>query len=59
MRILQEIRRVEWRETAGELGALLLEARPHHRSHEQHGEGRSRLLGALGGQMIAQLRELT
>jgi len=26
MRILQEIRRVEWRETAGELGALLLEA---------------------------------
>jgi len=27
MRILQEIRRVEWRETAGELGALLLESR--------------------------------
>jgi len=27
MRILQEIRRVEWQETAGELGALLLEAR--------------------------------
>jgi DNA polymerase-3 subunit epsilon len=27
MRIAQEIRRVEWRETAGELGALLLEAR--------------------------------
>jgi DNA polymerase-3 subunit epsilon len=27
MRILTEIRRVEWRETAGELGALLLEAR--------------------------------
>ncbi len=27
MRILNEIRRVEWRETAGELGALLLEAR--------------------------------
>ena len=27
MRIVQEIRRVEWRETAGELGALLLEAR--------------------------------
>lgn len=27
MRILQEIRRIEWRETAGELGALLLESR--------------------------------
>ncbi len=27
MRIVQEIRRVEWRETAGELGALLLESR--------------------------------
>ncbi|MBV5332582.1 DNA polymerase III subunit epsilon, partial [bacterium] len=27
MRIAQEIRRVEWIETAGELGALLLEAR--------------------------------
>lgn len=27
MRILQEIRRVAWRETAGELGALLLESR--------------------------------
>ncbi len=27
MRILTEIRRVEWRETAGELGALLLESR--------------------------------
>jgi DNA polymerase III subunit epsilon len=27
MRMAQEIRRVEWRETAGELGALLLEAR--------------------------------
>jgi DNA polymerase-3 subunit epsilon len=27
MRILQEIRRVEWRETASELGALLLESR--------------------------------
>jgi DNA polymerase-3 subunit epsilon len=27
MRIFQEVRRVEWRETAGELGALLLEAR--------------------------------
>ena len=27
MRILQEVRRVEWRETAGELGALLLESR--------------------------------
>ena len=27
MRILTEIRRVEWKETAGELGALLLEAR--------------------------------
>ncbi|MES2879451.1 MAG: exonuclease domain-containing protein, partial [Pseudomonadota bacterium] len=27
MRIAQEIRRVEWKETAGELGALLLEAR--------------------------------
>lgn len=27
MRILTEIRRVEWQETAGELGALLLEAR--------------------------------
>jgi DNA polymerase-3 subunit epsilon len=27
MRILQEIRRVEWQETAGELGALLLESR--------------------------------
>ena len=27
MRILQEMRRVEWRETAGELGALLLESR--------------------------------
>ena len=27
MRILQEIRRVEWHETAGELGALLLESR--------------------------------
>jgi DNA polymerase-3 subunit epsilon len=27
MRITQEIRRVEWRQTAGELGALLLEAR--------------------------------
>ncbi len=27
MRILQEIRRVEWTQTAGELGALLLEAR--------------------------------
>lgn len=27
MRIAQEIRRIEWRETAGELGALLLEAR--------------------------------
>ena len=27
MRIAQEVRRVEWRETAGELGALLLEAR--------------------------------
>lgn len=27
MRILQEIRRVEWRPTAGELGALLLESR--------------------------------
>ena len=27
MRIAQEIRRVEWHETAGELGALLLEAR--------------------------------
>jgi DNA polymerase III subunit epsilon len=27
MRMAQEIRRIEWRETAGELGALLLEAR--------------------------------
>jgi DNA polymerase III subunit epsilon len=27
MRIAQEIKRIEWRETAGELGALLLEAR--------------------------------
>lgn len=27
MRLLQEVRRVEWRETAGELGALLLESR--------------------------------
>ena len=27
MRIAQEVRRIEWRETAGELGALLLEAR--------------------------------
>lgn len=27
MRILTEIRRIEWRETAGELGALLLESR--------------------------------
>jgi DNA polymerase-3 subunit epsilon len=27
MRILQEIRRIEWHETAGELGALLLESR--------------------------------
>lgn len=27
MRLLQEVRRIEWRETAGELGALLLEAR--------------------------------
>lgn len=27
MRILQEIRRIEWRTTAGELGALLLESR--------------------------------
>lgn len=27
MRILSEIRRIEWKETAGELGALLLEAR--------------------------------
>ena len=27
MRILMEVRRVEWRETAGELGALLLESR--------------------------------
>ena len=27
MRILQEIRRIEWQETAGELGALLLESR--------------------------------
>ncbi len=27
MRISQEIRRIEWRETAGELGALLLESR--------------------------------
>ena len=27
MRIAQEIRRIEWIETAGELGALLLEAR--------------------------------
>ncbi len=27
MRLAQEVRRVEWRETAGELGALLLEAR--------------------------------
>lgn len=27
MRIAQEVRRVQWRETAGELGALLLEAR--------------------------------
>ena len=27
MRIAQEIRRIEWQETAGELGALLLEAR--------------------------------
>jgi DNA polymerase-3 subunit epsilon len=27
MRIAQEVRRVEWRQTAGELGALLLEAR--------------------------------
>ena len=27
MRILQEVRRIEWRETAGELGALLLESR--------------------------------
>jgi DNA polymerase-3 subunit epsilon len=27
MRILQEVRRIEWTETAGELGALLLEAR--------------------------------
>ncbi len=27
MRIFQEVRRVEWRETAGELGALLLESR--------------------------------
>ena len=27
MRMLQEVRRIEWKETAGELGALLLEAR--------------------------------
>lgn len=27
MRLLQEVRRVEWRQTAGELGALLLESR--------------------------------
>jgi len=27
MRLVQEVRRVEWRETAGELGALLLESR--------------------------------
>ena len=39
MRIAQEIRRIEWRETAGELGALLLEARlvkdlqPIHNRH--------------------------
>ena len=27
MRLLQEVRRIEWRQTAGELGALLLESR--------------------------------
>jgi DNA polymerase-3 subunit epsilon len=39
MRIAQEIRRIEWIETAGELGALLLEARlvkQHQPLHNRH-----------------------
>lgn len=39
MRIAQEIRRIEWVETAGELGALLLEARlvkQHQPLHNRH-----------------------
>jgi DNA polymerase-3 subunit epsilon len=36
MRIGQEVRRVEWRETAGELGALLLESRLIKECHPVH-----------------------
>jgi DNA polymerase III subunit epsilon len=48
MRIAQEIRRVEWRETAGELGALLLESRLIKEMHPVHNRQlrRERLLCA-------------